>query len=610
MSALNLETDTDILTKMYGGDSKLDKKDKFLREYILGQTWKKEDEDDDNYAEYQEKLVDKEDEERDEEMDQYEAKYNFRYEDKTGAYLTTYAREAPADSMRRTESKRAQQRQDANQRRLEEKQKRKDEINKLKALKREEIITKLKKAEFLAGKLDQNDKKLLDKVEKELNTEFIPDMYDKAMNNIFDEAYYKVEEEEDLEQQQDINMKLMDDQFEEIGRDGGESEDDYVSNEGEGDQEKVLEERQQKKQKKYEEYLAKSVKKQVDDQEAAEGYDTWYACDGCHRAIGPGEYRYDCTVCPDFTFCEKCYKQNTTHLHKFKRIKNQTDLAPPENAEELIGKSYMLCVYCRESLLDLNKRVYICREESPDPEAGDAVYSCKKCKESGKDERKWEKYKGHAQAEEDGGKSGQKQKYLDKLLEEYYELDCEDVIGGGKVKARFKYRTVPKEDYGLTQEEILLLDDKQMNQLVSMKKLRPYRHLDENGQELTGDALRKQTKVNHGKIQKLKSQFKADLDYKRKLVKENQLANLNLEKEQYLGTSGKISKAERKMQKQEKKNKKAKYIKHKKGGDGSEEGDEGEGEEQVEKVAKTEEDADALDEKQRKKRRRLAAYGV
>jgi protein KRI1 len=138
---------------------------------------------------------------------------------------------------------------------------------------------------------------------------------------------------------------------------------------------------------------------------------------------------------------------------------------------------------------------------------------------------------------------------------------------------------VPKEDYGLTQEEILLLDDKQMNQLVSMKKLRPYRHLDENGQELSGDALRKQTKVNHGKIQKLKSQFKSDLDYKRKLVKENQLANLNLEKEQYLGTSGKISKAERKMQKQEKKNKKAKYIKHKKGGDGSEEGDDGEGEE-------------------------------
>ena len=84
---------------------------------------------------------------------------------------------------------------------------------------------------------------MLDKVEKELGTEFIPDMYDKSMNNIFDEAYYKIEEEEDLEQQQDINMKLIDDQFDEIGRDGGDSESDYVSNEGQAEQEKVLDQK-------------------------------------------------------------------------------------------------------------------------------------------------------------------------------------------------------------------------------------------------------------------------------------------------------------------------------------------------------------------------------
>jgi len=139
---------------------------------------------------------------------------------------------------------------------------------------------------------------------------------------------------------------------------------------------------------------------------------------------------------------------------------NQNDLAPPDNADDLIGKSYMLCVYCNESLIDLNKRVYICREESPDPDGGDAIYCCKKCKESKKDDRSWERYKGHVLPEDEGGKSNQKQKYLDNLLQEYYNLDCEDVIGGGKVKARFKYRTVPKEDFGLTQEEILLLDDK------------------------------------------------------------------------------------------------------------------------------------------------------
>jgi len=42
---------------------------------------------------------------------------------------------------------------DAKTRKEEEKLRRKDEINKLKALKREEIIAKLKKTEFIAGNL-------------------------------------------------------------------------------------------------------------------------------------------------------------------------------------------------------------------------------------------------------------------------------------------------------------------------------------------------------------------------------------------------------------------------------------------------------------------------
>jgi hypothetical protein len=45
-------------------------------------------------------------------------------------------------------------------------------------------------------------------------------------------------------------------------------------------------------------------------------------------------------------------------------------------------------------------------------------------------------------------------------LQEYYDLDCEDVIAGGSIKTRFKYVNVPKENFGLTEEEILLLDDR------------------------------------------------------------------------------------------------------------------------------------------------------
>jgi len=54
----------------------------------------------------------------------------------------------------------------------------------------------------------------------------------------------------------------------------------------------------------------------------------------------------------------------------------------------------------------------------------------------------------------------EKTNYLDKLLEDYYNLEYEDIIGGGSVKTRFKYRKVAPKAYGLTDDDLLLLDDK------------------------------------------------------------------------------------------------------------------------------------------------------
>jgi len=54
----------------------------------------------------------------------------------------------------------------------------------------------------------------------------------------------------------------------------------------------------------------------------------------------------------------------------------------------------------------------------------------------------------------------EKKEYLDKLLDDYYNLDFEDVIGGGQIKTRFKYKKVAAADFGLTDEDLLLLDDK------------------------------------------------------------------------------------------------------------------------------------------------------
>ncbi|XP_058107572.1 uncharacterized protein LOC131251085 [Magnolia sinica] len=62
---------------------------------------------------------------------------------------------------------------------------------------------------------------------------------------------------------------------------------------------------------------------------------------------------------------------------------------------------------------------------------------------------------------------------LDKDLEEYYKLDYEDTIGD--LKTRFKYMSVPSNRYGLNAAELLMADDKDLNQYVSLKKLAPYR---------------------------------------------------------------------------------------------------------------------------------------
>eukprot|EP00172_Hildenbrandia_rubra_P000689 Plantae.Rhodophyta-Hildenbrandia_rubra.ctg13782.p1 GENE.Plantae.Rhodophyta-Hildenbrandia_rubra.ctg13782~~Plantae.Rhodophyta-Hildenbrandia_rubra.ctg13782.p1 ORF type:complete len:631 (+),score=195.30 Plantae.Rhodophyta-Hildenbrandia_rubra.ctg13782:40-1893(+) len=59
------------------------------------------------------------------------------------------------------------------------------------------------------------------------------------------------------------------------------------------------------------------------------------------------------------------------------------------------------------------------------------------------------------------------------MMDEYYQLDYEDIIGGEPV--RFRYKGVDAEDFKMTPNEILAAEDKELNRQVSLKYIAPYR---------------------------------------------------------------------------------------------------------------------------------------
>jgi protein KRI1 len=121
-----------------------------------------------------------------------------------------------------------------------------------------------------------------------------------------------------------------------------------------------------------------------------------------------------------------------------------------------------------------------------------------------------EKKMRNANADPVSGKEDQESREdLKRLVEEYHKLDYEDFVGG--IPTRFRYKEVEPETYGLTIEEILAMEDKELNQIIGLKNVAATYRTDG-----------KRMRPNYGKLNELRKDRRSDDDqksHKRKAAK-------------------------------------------------------------------------------------------
>ena len=199
------EVDESLTLRRYMHGEQLNEEERFLRDYVLNAMWKgpgagvaedkrgqgrgDEYEEDGGAKEGEGRdAVDEEDEE-DDRADAFERRHNFRFEEEGATQVMTHPRHDP-NSVRRQAAlgRKAAAEEQRKARKAEAKAQKEAELRRLKNLKKQEILDRLRKIEEISGGATALS-------EVDLSGDFDPETWDKRMGEIFNDDYYNAEDE-------------------------------------------------------------------------------------------------------------------------------------------------------------------------------------------------------------------------------------------------------------------------------------------------------------------------------------------------------------------------------------------------------------------------------